>query len=458
MAVLIIPSFVFWGIATDSSGGALPKTAGHLDSKKIKTEVFIDHYNALRRELQMFHGIGLDQSADQIDLQALVWQRILLVHAASKAGIKISDQQVIEWARNQEFFQEEGQFSAARYNAIMQRFLQIDPLRFEENMRQYLALQEYKERIRESAAVTDEEVKDKYNARYAARDLDYIIITEDHLIEKPEVTPAEIQQNYERLAARLFTPAGIKVRMIELSTEEETLTADENTLFETKAVNTGYFSIDDAIPGIGEDAEMTKAIFSLAEISDRTEWLPHDDAFYKFELLAKRPFSRMSLEDASEILKSDIYRGKVQSLIAQKAQDHYSVMTGASFEDVVEDEEFEVHSVQNHKFGDYMDKVGALEYIDRNLENLKAGEISSPIPTSNGAAIFKVVRIGEVAEDRWEELKDSIRSEVKLAKEIAAFEQKLEELQSHLQINSKTMRALFSSQQVEVDHTGHNHD
>ena len=359
LAILIIPSFVLWGVSLDTSD--TPKSAGSLGSRNISTNEFIKNYEALRRELQLFHGINIQEASPYLDFERLTWQRIILIHEAEQKKIRITDRDVVEWLRSQEIFQVKGQFDPEFYRRIVTEYLRMDPRRFEEDVRDMIALQKIQSVLRENVQVSQAAVREFFRMRYSPRDLEYIIFTEKDLDEIPEITEEELLRYFEWVKPRLIQPEKVKVRYVTRKTPGEEDSASE--LLEKKGTTTPFFTRKDPIPEVGFSEELTTEIFALKKTGEKTPWLSHENHEILFQLVEIEPERPMTFEDAKSMLEEELTEQMKRKAIADLARKTQEAMLDYSFETVAQETGKKVYDQTNFSSEDYLDKVGQLPEV-----------------------------------------------------------------------------------------------
>ncbi len=448
LAILVIPGFVFLSVSKDSS--ALSGTAGTIDGQKVKVQEFVRNFEAMRRELEVFAGVDPTRLSGSVDLEALTWQRILLVRAAKTAGIHVTDADVIQWLQNQKVFQDKGGFSEERYRMIIERYLKIDPKTFEEESREYLALQRYRDQIRGTYHPTEAELHDRFRLLYGPRELEYVTFTKDNVAAPAPSTETERKAMYDRLAGRLFSQESAEVRYVAISSGDPSPTAEaEKALWESNATRTPFLAKEDPIPGIGPAPKLSEAIFQLKTAGARTDWIDSEGKKYRFELIEHKAQAPMSYEDAKKVLDEMVRQEKIYHEIAKKASDFEEAVKKMGWPQAVAAEKLELQTVASYVPGHSIKKIGKLQNAGAGLSEVKVGEVSNLIPISSGVAVFKVVSQAAPDEKLFAKKRASIEKDLRLRHEMIVFGQALKKLESTLTINSPTLAKLFPAKYAE---------
>ncbi|MBN2453169.1 MAG: SurA N-terminal domain-containing protein [Candidatus Omnitrophica bacterium] len=165
--ILILPAFVLWG--TGNLGGSKtkgPSSVGLIDGKKVGFDDFADSLRAARCQIIMGYYDQpklLDSLLNSKEfLGKFAWDRLLMANEAKKAGIRITDGDVVRYIRNHPMFMRNGSFDERFYIYVLRNNMGLEPRAFEEIARQNIAIQQLNDSLTVSIAVNDEEVTKAY--------------------------------------------------------------------------------------------------------------------------------------------------------------------------------------------------------------------------------------------------------------------------------------------------------
>lgn len=444
LCVLIIPGFVFMSVTDHSSG--LNETAGTIGGHKIKVQEFVRNFEAMRRELEVFGGADLSRLGASVDFEALAWQRILLVRAAKAAGVRVSDKDVVEWIQKQPPFQDSGSFSEERYNLIVDRYLKMDVKAFEEETREYLALQRYRDQVRGTYEPTDAELRERYDLLDGPRRLEYVIFAKDSVPAPSAATEDELRAMFNRLSGRLLSQEAVQVRYISVDAKAAAPSESaETALWDGRSVRTPYIAKDEPITGIGSAPALSAAIFALKGAGDRTGWLEHNGQKHRFELIEHKPQAPMAYDDAQKVLADLVSQEKVFRAVIEKASAFHEKAAKEDWSSLTAAEKLTVLKADAYTPGGYLEKIGKVKSVAEALSELKTGEVSGPVPTSNGLAVFKVISQSPADPAGFDAKKKELERDLRLKREMAVFGKVLQALQSDLKPNPKALAKLFPS-------------
>lgn len=450
-ACLIVPGFIFFGISVDNLGGNA--LAGRIGNKKIKVDEFVRNYQALSRELELFHGLGRAQTAGA-DYEELTWQRILLVHAARQRNIKVSDEELASWLRHQNaFIDRDGNFDVKLYKALINGRYGINPKRFENDLREFLMLQKVRDAFREDVAVSESEIRDLFQKTYAPRDFDYLIVTKESLDTPSVITDEELHQYYEWMQGGLLHPESVRIKIAAFEGAPDQAPADPAAYLESDGRVTPFLSREDALPGIGFSEPLTQAAFALTAPGERSGWISDGEKSYVIELIEKQEQKPMSFEDAKNILTERLTSLKVRKDLAALADKLITEAKDTSLTEASQKHNLALRQAKGWFEGTYIDGAGEVGALKEAIKNLSPNEIGNPVPFSKGFLIVQIKSIGIVDQKLWDEKKEELKLELRFEKELDVYESSMRDLQLSLQINKETMQRLFPSKYKAIEAT-----
>jgi len=153
---IIILSFIFWGVGTVDKSTTVP--VAQLDKEKITAEEYWTAYDRAREFYrEMLKERFTEEAEKQLNLKqrvldSLIDERVLLM-AAKKAGITISDEELQSAVMNDPLFIRDGKFNKDVYVRTLQ-LNRMTPELFESMKRRELALNKMRRLIGEAVDVT----------------------------------------------------------------------------------------------------------------------------------------------------------------------------------------------------------------------------------------------------------------------------------------------------------------
>jgi len=162
--ILVIVSFLFFGIYPSSGGGGAAATVnGEVVTAGELNRAYRNMYETYR---QIFKDQFNDQMAKGLRQQALrdLVQERLLMQEAKRIGLRVTDEEVQAAIMRTPSFSSQGKFDKAAYERYLD-YVNIKPSVFEESQREYMLKQKIERIIEEGVDVTDAELAAAYAAR-----------------------------------------------------------------------------------------------------------------------------------------------------------------------------------------------------------------------------------------------------------------------------------------------------
>lgn len=200
--ILILPAFVWWGAG--SMGGSSkkgPKFAGTIENKKVSFDDFAKSVTGVRCQIVLNY---FNQSKtlntilrNQPFIGRLAWDRLIMTNEARKAGIKVSDKEVVSFISTHPLFFRDGRFDDRGYNYFLVNSLGIYPRNFEEIVRENLMIQKMTDRITKDLKVTDDEAFRNYEKDNSRIKISYILTSLDTFKDKTKPSEEEVVEYFE---------------------------------------------------------------------------------------------------------------------------------------------------------------------------------------------------------------------------------------------------------------------
>jgi peptidyl-prolyl cis-trans isomerase D len=222
LVLLVIP-FAFFGLEsyTRSVGGR--DDVATVNGSSITQNEFAEALRNQRERLRTAFGPGID--LDALDtpqarralLEQLVSQRLLL-DAALRAGLAVSDEELRETIAAIPAFQGEGGFSRANYEALL-RAQNMTPQMFEARLRQDIALSRLTEAVAGTAIVSRTVAERLEALQSERREVQESLVAAQPFLPKVKVTAEEVKAYYEANPAEFAVPARVRAEYLVLSAE-----------------------------------------------------------------------------------------------------------------------------------------------------------------------------------------------------------------------------------------------
>lgn len=223
LLVLIVPSFVFFGVQgyermsqnTQSVAkvGGQPISQGELDNAQR---------DQLARMRQTYGG-AIDAAAFDTPearaqtLDGLIGQRVLMLQA-QRQSLGTSDRQLQETIMAIPALQEDGRFSADRYQALLAQ-QGMTPVVFEQRLREDLSMQQQSSAI-ENSVIVPKRVVDRFAAIVnQRRDVQAATLKVADYVAKVKLPADAVQKEYDAHPNDYMTPETAKVEYLVLSAD-----------------------------------------------------------------------------------------------------------------------------------------------------------------------------------------------------------------------------------------------
>lgn len=268
----LILTFALWGIQSYLGGGG-DREIAEVNGSVITQAEFQQAMQAERDSLrQMFggqlpEGLVTEELIQQRALDAVI-ARTLIRQMLEEYGFRVSDKEVLDYITSQQFFQDNGAFSAERYRNILKQ-QRITQGSYEESVREQLRMDQLRLGVAETALVTPAEKADLKRLKGQSRELRFATISLDEFRAQFQPSEEEIAAYYEANAEAFMSPERVKVDYVVLDEnrlrDEVTVTDDALEMFyqsnldryitpETRRASHILLSV-----GEGEDVQEAKA-------------------------------------------------------------------------------------------------------------------------------------------------------------------------------------------------------
>ncbi len=378
----IILSFALWGVGDYFTGNQI-ETVAEVDGDVINNVEFSETY---QRQLSNYRNMLGEQFtkelADQLGvknetIQTMVNRRLMLLEAKTM-GLVTPDQAVLGTVESNPAFQEADKgFNASRYHTLVRQMGFASPRDYENYLRQNIMIDTLQKAISESAIVSDEEVKARFEAKFEKRVLAALIVNPESLKASVDVSADQARAWYDTHEAMYQSPLKVELQAVD----------------------------------INKDNLVSDLVVSEADIEQA-----YADRQSEFGTAEKRRASHILVRlspDAAENVKKAAQE-KIQA--AQKR-----IQAGESFAAVAKDVSDDVTSSEGGDLGFFAKGAMVPEFEDEVFEKLKIGEVSDVVTTQFGLHLIQLDAIQEAEVKPLAEVHDKIRDDLmaKMASEEA---------------------------------------
>ncbi|MBI3252570.1 MAG: SurA N-terminal domain-containing protein [Candidatus Omnitrophica bacterium] len=456
LAAVIIPPFLFWGVTVSQKEGKNPSSLGLIDGRPVSVQDYLGSYKAVQRQATFLFGERLKSLQNRINFKGEAWDRLLLVHEAKKENIRVSDEEVVDWIGRQPVFLSKGRFDDRYYQLYVDRALRMSARDFEEEIRQTLLIQKLQEKVRSTATLSDEELKDLYRRKKGGLDLVYAVLPWESEKENVKADEKSLEARFAAAPDKWKTPEKVKIRYLFVPKENTGAAAirDEKQLdldalakkYGLSVKETAAFSKNDAVPDLGGYEELLSLSF-LLKTGEESGWMSVDEGMFKLKSAGRESARDLTFEEAKEDLRRDFVKEKATALAVKKLDELARPMpAGEDFAAFFKNKGIETKTIGHYTSAADLAPLGNPERAEKNISSLKQGERSAAFAVPQGAAVVKVVKESAFDAKKFEEERDSFRKEALIQKGREAMQALLEKLRNALKLNLEMMKDLFPAE------------
>lgn len=505
LAILIIPAFVIWGAGTSNKKREKgPNYAGKVFGKKISFDEYTNMWRVTRDNA--IRSFGANIPVEFID--QLTWNRIILLKEAERENIAVKNDEVVERIISFPIFQRNGSFDKKLYKSALKNNARGFEEKIRDDIRITKLREKITSGITVTDIEVEDEYKKKFEkvkSSYVSipfSDLEKNVVYEKTDLLKfyennkePFRRPDEINVRYIEVPLSSFdkevyipedqikryfeehtsdykkpdseeTPTldeGIKKTISEkLTMERKTSLAEElgykvidgvlkkkdmdagSLSFALETKETGFFNMQQAIPGIGWSYEFTKRGFELkpGEISNML--IKGEDGFYIIQLKEIKKSYIPEFKDAEEEITKAFVKNESGKLAEKKAKKVYATINnkikkGASFEDASKEIGLSPQATDLIARDGYIPSLGpARDFVETAL-SLKNGAVGGPLRMLEAWVILKLDEYEDIDEIKLIEEKGNFKEGVLSRKKDARFDEWFQELKSKADFVSYTL-------------------
>ena len=450
----LVVIFAAWGMG--SMATSRKSIAGTIFHKSVSAQEYSKSYNAVLNRAKMMYGDKLPKLEKLLDLKNQAWDRLILLAEGKKKRLKATNKEVIEKIASFPFFQQNDQFDTRLYNYIVANVFQSAPHDFEESVRGDIIIEKLINSSTGRVTLTENEIKDAYRVENELADVSFILINPDDYKQQISVTEAEIRAFYDQNKDGFLKPATMDASYLKIpfgeNKEDAQFAADEISVdskkkkslqkiadkYELELKETGGFSMNSAIPGIGLSYPFTMAALTLesGQISDPIE---AEDAFYIIQLKSKTPPTPLSFDEAREEAKDMLIDKDAESIAKTSALETLSKINAesVSLEDIAKEQNQEIKRAKQIARGSYVKEVGLSEEFSETVFSLNLGKIGGPAKTQKGYAIIRLDTLKPIEESKFLEEKESFSEKLMSEKRKEHFQQWFAQIKKKANLQSR---------------------
>ncbi|NQU18755.1 SurA N-terminal domain-containing protein [bacterium] len=355
LAIIIVPSFIFWGSSSVIRDNKTKSYAGRIFGKKISYDEYRSALHAWRNQLKIKFGDKAHQIETIFDSNKAVWDRLILRYGIRKRKIKVSDEELTKNISSFPFLQRDGIFDPGLYELFLKYSLNTPPRIFEEDVRETIRFQKLFEQITKDIKVSEKEIKERYIGEYEQIKAKYICALSKELEKEIILNEEELKENYDKHKEEFIIPIQIKLNYIgidipqdasdevkreinEKINELQLFLNENNDLIkiqeesELQIKETGFLALGEPVLGKDWPLNDLMILFNLKQ-NQITDIIQTPLGPYIFQLKEKRLDYQPSFEEVKEKIKINLTKQKSKEVAKTKMDNYHSQIKAKKQED-----------------------------------------------------------------------------------------------------------------------------
>ena len=452
LAVIIVPAFVLWGSGSLMRNKQEGTYAGKIFGRAVTLLEYKDAADAIRNQMIMQFGDKYNEIQKSIDLEALAWDRLILLTEAKRLKISANDKEVVSSLENYPIFQNKGKFDERIYSQMLQYVFHAQPRLFEEQMRQALILSKLYNKVTEGIKPTDKDIEEEYRKLNERISVSYVAALPAEFEKTLSVNETEIKDYFDANKLEFKQPLSFNIEYVSWSADDKDAGALNNkaqTLiikkdnfskaakdlgFEPK--DSGFFNQTDPIPGIGWSPQII-TMLSEAGTGDLLPVIQSDKNYYLVKLKEKKEPYIPDLESVKDRVKESLLKNKTAQIAKTRIEDSLKQLNAsagkADFEQIAKTFGLKNGSTQEFTFGSYIEGIGISDNFWLKASVLKDSEYSGVIEMPSGFYIIKIKARVPIDEKKFAQEKQEFAAKLLTQKKEESFSKFAEELRNKAQ-------------------------
>ena len=447
LAVIIVPAFVLWGSASLLRNPKEEKSAKYkIFGRVIPASEYEDSLLAVRNLAILQLGDNFAQFQQYLNLEGQAIERLILLHEAKKRNLTVSDKEVIGYIQGFPLFQNKGQFDNRTYEYFIQYYFHTQARIFEEQTRKNLLLEKLYATVTKPVSVSDTEIKETYRKENEQISLHYLAALTADFIKDVAVSDEEMKTYFDKHSLDFKRPLSFNLEYVTLDSEAKknelaTLLSKHNDLPKAAAAlslplkETGLFSQEEPVPGIGWSPEIINALSTL-KIGEASTPLQVDKAFFVLRIKEKKepyvPEFASVKDKVREVLAKDrasqLAKEKIGLCLKRLQEAKASNPKGLDFEKIAKELGVTYADTDFFKLGSYIENIGGSDEFFTAGRNLKDDEFSGIIAAPTGSFIVRLKAVMTIDEAKFEKEKKDFSQGLLNKKKQEAYAQFVEGL------------------------------
>lgn len=452
LAAIIIPAFILWGSGSLLRNKLSSNFAGKIFNKTISLEQYQESLSASKNQAIIRFGENFFKLKNFINLEREAWDRLILLYEAKRRKMKISDNEVIATIKKLPFFQSNGKFEPKIYQYFLDSVFRTQARVFEEQVRQSLMFEKLYNQLTDKIAISEEELLESYKKENEKIKIGYAGFSVKDFENKVIIEEKEIKDYYDTRSSDFTKPPSINIQYAGLSFPEPSSDEDKNNIKEKiaeiypKASNekdlqkitsqhslelkeTGYFSMEEPIPGLGVEFEFIQTAFNL-EDGQISKPITTSKGIYLLKLKESKDSYIPTFKEAKASVEKVIKTKKAMELASAKAKEYLAKLESIyktnpnnfNFQKTLESGSLNYKESPLFNYGQYIPDIGvSKEFLDEAFSLRDMNKNFGLVSTEQGSYILKLVEAIPIDEKKFTEEKEAFKEKLLQQKKEVAF-------------------------------------
>ena len=437
LAIFILPAFLLWGSGSLFENISSRNYVGKAFGKRISVQDFMQALMATRAKLIMQLGEEFFENENEIDLEPLTWDRMVLLFEAKRRKIKVDDKEIADFIQNHPIFQSDNQFDFSVYKRIVEYVFGMKPHQFEEKIKEDLMLSKLHDQITQDIELSEKYIKLAYRREYEQISVDYLTTSLADFQDGITLEEDQIKDYFENNRQEFRKPVSFNLEYLTIentSTDEqdkplyndeqikqlyEKLRRKKNLEDTARELNlevqqTGFFSLEDPIPGIGWSMDIINILGAL-KVGKMLPPIKTTEGWYLVRLKEKSESYIPAYEDIKDQVRESLLRIKSKDLAMKKMKEALEKINqqieanpkAVSIRAVARKFNLKDGKTELFKRNSYIPGIGSSDIFFRALPKIEEGAISKIIEMNEGMFIARISKIIPIEEEKFEEEKET---------------------------------------------------
>ncbi len=442
LAVVIIPAFMFWGSQSLIQSFSSRNYAGWAFGKKIPLREFRQAYLATRSQLILQMGEEFLNQEKQINLEPLIWERIILVQEAKRRRIKVDDKEVTEFIKRHPLFLSNQKFDFSRYKYLMESVFRLPPRLFEEKIKENLMLSKLYEQITSEIKFIPEQIKDIYRKDNEEICVAFLCADPEDFKNKITLDENEIKDYFIKNAQDFKRPTTFNLQYLNIVTSAKNQRTEINQQQKIKRIyrqlkrgksleeiakeyglevqETNFFSLKEPIqpiPEIGWSAQIINALKNL-KTGEFMAPVRTSHAWYILRLKEKKEFYIPSFQEIKEKAGKKLLKLESKQLAKKTLEEALLKIKETGSKEVNFKQTakhfrgLEADTTPFFRRLTYIPEIGSSDNFFSAIEDLEDGAISKIIEMQERFFVIKLGKRIPIDEEKYQKEKENFKQEL----------------------------------------------